>query len=65
MSLNDFSGRNDVGWDKFASTGNVYDYLEYRSKMNSIKNNTNETILIDNRGGFCENGSKRNSNQRS
>ena len=64
MSLSNFSGYNDESWDKFVSTGNVYDYLEYRSKVNGARYNTNETTLTGDRGGFCENRSKRDSNQR-
>lgn len=53
----------DSGWQKFVSTGSVYDYLKYKDNIGSEKNNRNQTILPDNRGGFCEDRSKRYSNQ--
>jgi len=52
----------DSGWQKFVSTGSVYDYLKYKDNIDSEKNN-HQTILPDNRGGFCEDRSKRHSDQ--
>ncbi len=54
---------DDTGWKKFASTGSVYDYLKYRDKIDAEKNSINQKILSENRGVFCEDGSKWNNNK--
>lgn len=50
---------DDKGWDKFISTGSVYDYLEYRDKIDRAKNYSgSQDILLRERDIFGENGSK-------
>lgn len=55
---------DDKGWDKFISTGSVYDYLEYRDKIDRAKNsNVSQEILSGERDIFGESGSKWHNNQ--
>ena len=54
---------DDAGWKKFVLTGSVYDYLEYKSKIDESKSDCKKNSL-DGCGDFCENRGQWNSNQR-
>ncbi len=63
MSENFFKS-DDTAWGNFISTGSIYDYLEYKSKVGNVENNVDKAIFKNNCGGFCENRSERTGNQR-
>lgn len=46
---------NNSNWEKFCSTGSVYDYLKYKSREYQQPGNI---WIPDNYGGICEKGDK-------
>ena len=59
MDMSDnFVGKNDREWEKFLSTGSIYDYLKYK---NCTVMGIGNGVMLDSKGGTCETGNKRNS----
>lgn len=57
-----FVPKNDKAWEDFVSSGSIYDYLKYKSKIGSEKSDNKKTTLTGNIGDFCEDRSKRTNN---
>lgn len=58
------SALDNDGWEKFISTGSIYDYLDYKFNNENTKKSVNRVISPDDGGDFCENRSKWNSDKR-